>query len=137
MDLFNKNDLAWVECGFRITTVIEPSRDGPIFQGKIWILTNERTSSAAEVATLFSKYAGFAVIVGETTRGVTGGGTTSGRIVMPNTGILIRYDLTYKTDSRGRALDEIGVLPHHHICPDEDAFDVVKMLILERASLNN
>jgi len=80
--------------------------DEVAFDGKIWVLTDERTASAAEAAAAIFKYTNIATIVGEETRGIMGTmyDATSALISLPNTGIILRFDVAYFTNPYGRAL---------------------------------
>ena len=124
---FNKYDLQWLDYGYKHIYIAEPFFEDALFDGKIWILTNRRTESAAELAAVISKYSGFATIVGEPTNGFFGG--VINYVALPFSGFLLRYPVVYKTDSYGRAFYEFGVIPHFHIDEDEDAFEVVRLMI--------
>ena len=124
---FNENDLQWLDYGYKHVFVVEPAFDDALFDGKIWILTNRITESAAEQAAIISKYSGFATIVGEPTRGSTGG--LMNYVALPFSGFLLRYASVLKTDHYGRAFNEFGVIPHFHIDENEDAFEVVRRMI--------
>ncbi|MCL2203707.1 MAG: S41 family peptidase [Defluviitaleaceae bacterium] len=103
------------------------------FHGKIWLLIDEYTASAAEGAAAILKYGGIATVVGAPTMGVMGTGfepvvfTT----FLPNTGILIRFDVAYYTDSYGRPLQGYGIQPHYHNRPGMDALETVLAMIAE------
>ena len=124
---FNEYDLQWLDYGYKHIIVVEPAFEDALFDGKIWILMNHRTESAAEQAAIISKYSGFATIVGEPTNGFIGG--VQNLVALPFSGFLLRYPVVYKTDSYGRAFYEFGVIPHFHIDEDEDAFEVVRLMI--------
>jgi len=102
-----------------------------MFDGDIWILVDGTSASAVEYAILYAMNAGFATIVGEPTRGVTGGGF-AGFFALPNTGLVIRYDFGYFVDSYGRAIDEFGVIPHYENMPGMNALETTLELIRQR-----
>ena len=99
------------------------------FPGKIWLLTDQRMGSAAQLAAWISMESGFATHVGETTGGNFGGLRTLA--LLPNTGIAIYFDVFYITDERGRPL-EAGTIPHYFNLPGMDALETVLALIEER-----
>ncbi|MCL2168530.1 MAG: S41 family peptidase [Defluviitaleaceae bacterium] len=99
-----------------------------LFDGKIWILVDERTASAAEYAAMYAMLANFATVVGSPTRGVTGGGLAA-FVPLPNTGLVIRYDFGFFIDSYGRAIDEYGAQPNYLNLPNMDALQTVMYLI--------
>ena len=100
------------------------------FDGRVWLLTDEMSRSAAQVAAAFSKEAGFATLVGEPTGGMAVTPWSSNFFALPNSGIIIRYDPTLVTDTRGRPL-EYGTEPHFFNRPGLDALQTVLELIAE------
>ncbi|MCL2415579.1 MAG: S41 family peptidase, partial [Defluviitaleaceae bacterium] len=52
MENFELQDLEWLDYGFVTNWTVEPEFDEAIFTGKIWILIDERTASAAEQAAI-------------------------------------------------------------------------------------
>jgi len=107
----------------------QPSRRST-FDGKIWLLIDENNYSATLEAAATLKEIGFATLVGETTDGGAGSPWHSNYIVLPNTGIIIRYDPTLVIDVRGRPL-EYGIEPHYFNRPGMDALDTVLAMIVE------
>jgi len=101
-----------------------------LFDGKIWILVDRGSASAVEYAVMYAMAADFATIVGEPTRGVTGGGMV-GFFALPNTGMIIRYDFGLFIDQYGRAIDEYGVMPHHLNRQGYNALETTLQLIQE------
>ena len=124
---FNRYDLQWLNYGYKHIFNVEPAFEDALFDCNIWILTNNHTESAAELAAVISKYSGFATIVGEPTNGFFGG--VINYVALPFSGFLLRYQAIYFTDFYGRAFNEFGVIPHIHIDEDEDAFEVVRRII--------
>ncbi|MCL2285335.1 MAG: S41 family peptidase [Firmicutes bacterium] len=102
------------------------------FSGKIWMLVDEYVFSAANQAAALSKYSGFATLVGETTGGISGNliSRSSEYFILPNTGIIVRYDPAYVTNRYGHPL-EYGILPHVFNRPGLCALETVLELISE------
>ena len=101
------------------------------FEGRIWLLTSENNVEAAAAFAYNAKYSGFATLVGEP----PGGGFTSTVMThfnLPNTGIIVRWDIDYLTDEYGRSLEEFSVTPHYANRPGMDAFETVMAIIAER-----
>lgn len=125
-------DFARLDFGARYTRynrenpVLVPNADQPFFDGKIWLLTDHRMVSAAQLAARLSKESGFATLVGDITGGPAGGPCTMA--LMPNTSIIFYFDMFYITDSRGRPL-EAGTIPHHFNFEGMDALETVLILI--------
>jgi len=115
-----------------VTGIISPSTsrfgNEPAFSGNIWMLTDHRMGSAAQMAAWYAKETGVMTLVGNTTGGVMGGPRTMA--LMPNTGIIFYFDIFYITDSQGRPL-EAGTIPHHFNRPGMDALETVLTLIEE------
>ena len=98
------------------------------FEGKIWLLTNENNYSGAALFARHAKDMGFATLVGEATGGAY---TTSSGLFfsLPNTGIILRWDADYLTDSEGRALNEYTTTPHYNSNDNMDALETVLKII--------
>lgn len=98
------------------------------FEGKIWLLTNENNYSGAALFARHAKDMGFATLVGEATGGAY---TTSSGLFfsLPNTGIILRWDVDYLTDSEGRALNEYTTTPHYNSNDNMDALETVLKII--------
>ena len=97
------------------------------FDGKVWLLVDERTASAAQRVATLAQDSGFATLVGNTTRGVVGFGLF---VTLPNSRIMVRYDPTFMTDRRGRPL-EYGTIPCYFNREGMDALETVLAIIAE------
>ncbi|MCL2204205.1 MAG: S41 family peptidase [Defluviitaleaceae bacterium] len=102
------------------------------FDGKKWLLIDEKVYSAAMYIASIHKNIGFATLVGETTGGGAVSPWHSNFITLPNTGIIVRYDPTLVIDRQGRPL-EYGVEPHYFNRPGMDALETVLAMIAEGA----
>jgi len=103
------------------------------FNGKMWLLTDEFTASAAEGAAAILKYNNIVTVVGEPTWGVMGVSyePVIFNISLPNTGIIVRFDVAYYTDPYGRPLQGYGIQPHYPNRPGMDALETVLAMIEE------
>ena len=126
----NAEDFASLKYGFKREITVTPSASQWAFDGKIWVLIDGRSYSAAEISAAIAKESGFATLVGEPTFG-SFGGYTAAFINLPNTGIIIRYDYGYVTDLQGRSLEEYGITPHITNRPGMDALSTALALIAE------
>ncbi|MCL2350546.1 MAG: S41 family peptidase [Defluviitaleaceae bacterium] len=100
------------------------------FSGRVWILIDEITASAAEAVAIFSAYTNFATLVGENTSGVGFG--PAAYFNLPNTGIIIRFDYGILTDRHGNVLAAgHGVAPHYYNREGMDALETVLAMIKE------
>ncbi|MCL2203428.1 MAG: S41 family peptidase [Defluviitaleaceae bacterium] len=108
------------------------------FSGEIWLLIDGRTASAAEAATAILKYSGIATVVGEPTFGAMGiaYNPVSVSMTLPNTGILVRFDVAYYTDPYGRPWQGYGIKPHYPNRPGMDALETVLAMIAEMEDEN-
>ena len=129
MTHFNPQDLELLDYVMVWTVDHFPAYDNIPFQGEIWLLVDDMSMSASELAAIISISTGFATVVGEPTGGVTGVLYTYA--ALPNTGILFRIDLGYTVDGYGRSIEEFGVIPQVFNFPGMDALDTVLTIILE------
>lgn len=91
--------------------VVSPQADEAIYKGKIFLLANSKTGSAADGFAYFCKETGFATILGrENTRGDGPGGDFV-MDKMPHSNLLFRYRPVLALDMEGAALEEFGVAP--------------------------
>jgi len=129
MTYFLPQDLAGLTYAIESSAFLIPMDDGYPFHGKIWILTDSRSASAAELAVIYAKSSGFATVVGEPTAGVMPASTHF--VMLPNTGILFRMDIGYFTDDYGRSMEEFGIAPDYPSRPRLDARQTVLEMIAE------
>jgi len=108
-------------------------RPEALFNGKIWVLTDSDTASAAETAVLLLSQGGNITIIGEPTAGGMGTQFLPFRIylTLPNTGIAVRFDIAYLTDMEGRPLQGYGLEPHYRPRLGMDALETVLAMIEE------
>jgi hypothetical protein len=112
---------------------IVSGQENTSFDGKIWLLTDNRTASVTEAVTAILKYNDIVTVVGEPTYGVMGVtyDPTTITISLPNTGILVRFDVAYYTDLSGRPFQGYGIQPHYHNRPGMGALETVLAMIEE------
>ena len=129
MMYFNTDDMTMLDYVVVIQMTIEPVEVDFYFHGKIWILVDGLTASAGELAVLFAMDSGFATVVGTNTMGVMPSATA--QVLLPNTGIIFRFDVGYFTDACGRSLEEFGITPDYLNRPEMDALETVLAMIEE------
>jgi C-terminal processing protease CtpA/Prc len=129
MTEFNQDDLEHLSYAVEFIYRIEPIEWGFPFNGKIWLLTGNRTSSAGERVAIEAMSSGFATLAGERTGGISTGDRMF--IHLPNTNIIQPVDVGYVVDSLGRAQTEFGVIPHYLTPPRVNALDMVLAIIAE------
>lgn len=105
-----QGDLERLDTFYALDYVIQPARDGIPFNGKIWLLVDQYVYSSAESFAHFCKQTGFATLVGRRTGG-NGIGIDPAIAMMPNSGLLFRYDMLYGFNTDGSCNDEQGTLP--------------------------
>jgi len=103
------------------------------FAGKIWVLTDERTASAAEAVTAMLLLNNLATVVGQPTWGIFGTGIDRDSVVfaLPNTGINIRIDIAIYKCQEGNHLQGYGLQPHYAPRYGMDALETVLAMIAE------
>ena len=129
---FNQDDLELLDYAVVMSWEIEPVEVDFNFNGKIWILVDGGTASAGELAVLFAMDTGFATVVGTNTMGIMPAATA--QVVLPNTGIIFRFDVGYFTDAYGRSLEEFGITPNYLNRPGMDALQTVLAMIEEMSN---
>ena len=127
MPYFNEHDLDYVDYVLYWDYYVQPIEDGFPFDGKIWLLVDEMSASASELAAIFSASSGFATVVGRPTMGIMGAITITP--ILPNTGIIFRIDVGYLTDPYGRSLEEFGVSLDYEVPANTDILDYTLDLI--------
>jgi len=132
---FNESDMLHFTPGTRVNINLEAHRRHPFiarrpFAGEIWLLTCSINYSSAEMFSRHAKHMNFATLVGER----TGGGHTNGRMFfeLPNTGIIVTWDIDYLTDTYGRSLEEFPTTPYYFNREGLCAFQTVMQMISER-----
>lgn len=135
MSNINYSDANQLGYAAEIFFEILPSLESREFKGEIWVLVDEWTGSAAEIAVIISQSSGFATVVGTNTAGVMP--SASEIIILPNTGINVRFDFGYFTDDLGNSWEEFGIAPDYINRPGLNAFETVLELIYEKKLLRD
>lgn len=126
----NQADLAELDVFCPQTYTIEPSGEGKMLQGRLWMLVGPNVFSSSEYAAMFSKATGLATLVGERTGG-DGIGEDPVPIVLPNSGLIVRYSAIYGVDSTGAGSQEWGTEPDIYAAEGESALDACLRAIEE------
>jgi len=102
------------------------------FNGQLWLLTDSLSASISEHIVALYKQNNLAIIVGEQGRGIFMCTLLlSNYFALPNSGIVIRYDVGYPVCRRtGRPLEE-GIPPHFNNRLGMDALQTTLELIAE------
>ncbi len=88
---------------------------------KKWVLTSERVYSSADKFANFCKRTGWATIIGTRTGG-DGLGSTPVLLMLPDSGLLIRFSAEVGENPDGSMNAAVGTLPDV-VCKSKDAFD--------------
>ena len=116
-----KNDKA-----YKLEDVIEPSYIldyKPCEDKKFWLLVSGDVYSAADRFTYVCKKTGFATVIGTNTKGAGNNGLWPMYIVLPNSGLLIKFDFIYGLTDDGYCTDEVGTAPDIYNLPGKDALE--------------
>lgn len=113
------------------TLTVEPTGTG--FSGQLWLLVNDRVYSSAEAFTVFCKNTGFATIVGTPTGG-DGIGIDPVYLVLPNSGLIVRYSALFGLNTDGSSNEEYGTTPN--IISENEEAPLVTALRAIRADEN-
>ena len=91
---------------------------------RYWLLISGKTASAADRLAGLCKASGFATLVGSNTGGLGHNGRHSPiYIMLPKSGLLIKFDPLYGLNSEGYCVDEVGIAPDIYNLPGKDALE--------------
>ena len=91
---------------------------------RYWLLISGKTASAADRLAGLCKASGFATLVGSNTGGLGHNGRHSPiYIMLPKSGLLIKFDPLYGLNSEGYCSDEVGTAPDIYNLPGKDALE--------------
>ena len=91
---------------------------------RYWLLISGKTASAADRLAGLCKASGFATLVGSNTGGLGHNGRYSPIYMMlPKSGLLIKFDPLYGLNSEGYCSDEVGTAPDIYNLPGKDALE--------------
>lgn len=114
-DLENLNYAYYVD-GYTINPIGQPN-----YSGNIYLLVSERNGSAADEFAIFCRDTGFATAIGNTTKG-NAPIVEPGYFCLEESGLWIRLQTDYTTDSTGRFNCEFGTEPDIFSDPGESAW---------------
>lgn len=118
----NQEDLKDLDIFEPITYTVAPLSDTKMLQGKLWMLVGPQVFSSSEYAAMFTKATGFATLVGTTTGG-DGIGEDPVPVVLPNSGLIVRYSPIYGVTFDGTGSQEFGTNPDIVSSENESALD--------------
>ncbi len=121
-DSIDSNTSKYLDYYYEDYIDIEPLYDEKIFKGEIFVLINEKNYSAADNFAYFCKQTNFAKLIG---RNTNGGGTTSTMslpIILPNSGIVIRYDHYFAINDDGSSSEKFGTSPDIYVSEGENIY---------------
>ena len=93
----------------------------PCEDKKFWLLVDSGVYSEADRFTYICKKIGFATVVGTNTGGSGTNGKSPRYIVLPNSGLLIKFDFMYGLNEDGYCTDEFGTAPDIYNLPGKSA----------------
>lgn len=101
------------------------------FKGKIYLLTDAGVYSAAEGFASFAKATKWATVVGTSTSG--GLGFNPDLLILPNSGLIIRYPNNMALNPDGTANEEVGTQPDIYV---EESYDDFVNYLKDRKNVN-
>jgi C-terminal processing protease CtpA/Prc len=108
---------------------LEPAENGPAYAGRVVVLADGSSQSAAEHVCLLIKSAGPATIVGSPTSGANGGVT---RTILPG-GIVVNFSGQSVRHRDGTRLQRVGIVPDVEAHPTLAGVRAGRDDVLERA----
>lgn len=127
----NKEDIKNLKNFYHMSLNVFPNNNENMFKGKIWSLINDKTYSSADKYANFCKATGFSTLVGTVTGG-DGIGVDPEYLMLPNSGMLIRYSMEYGINPDGSNNEEFGTIPDFNCEKGETPLDACLKLILSR-----
>jgi len=113
-----KEDLADLTHFTRSNYEVLPDEKNHLFDGKVWMLTSANVYSSCEAFAMFSKFSGFATLIGGRTGG-DGISIMSFHYAMPNSGIVWRFKGVYGINPDGTSNQVCATTPHIECEPNE------------------
>jgi hypothetical protein len=109
MEWFHEGDLERLDYVIVSRSLRHPADDAVGFEGQVWLLVDGFSASTSALFAMIAMETGFATVVGDNTSHIMG--STHMYIALPNTGIVWRTDIGYRTDAYGRSLEVYGIAP--------------------------
>lgn len=128
LERMNQQDLRELDAFYAQTYTVTPLADEKCLKGRLWLLVGPNVFSSSEYAAMFSKATGFATLVGQRTGG-DGIGEDPIPIVLPNSGLIVRYSAIYGITADGTGSQEFGTEPDIYSAEGESALDTCLRLI--------
>ena len=124
----NEDDLKLFTNFFSSELSVEPGENNIDFNGKIWTLVNENVYSASDSFSEFCVATHFSTLIGERTGG-DGIGIDPVYLILPNSGLAIRYSMLYGLNLDGSSNQEFGTTPDYISNDGESPLDTCLKLI--------
>lgn len=125
-----ESDVSGLDKAFQETIRVDKTEEQPLFTGQFWLLCDRDSYSASEYFLSFAKRTGFARIVGEESGG-DGSCVVTIYSLLPNSGLLVRYNVLYGLNPDGSCSEEHATAPDVPVTPGEDALSRCLELIKE------
>ena len=126
----NQQDLRELDAFYAQTYSVAPLAEEKCLKGRLWLLVGPNVFSSSEYAAMFSKATGFAALVGQRTGG-DGIGEDPIPIVLPNSGLIVRYSAVYGVTADGTGSQEFGTEPDFYSAEGESALDTCLRMIAQ------
>ena len=111
-------------------TEIRPSEDSIGYSGKIFVLVDHRSFSAADQFAYFCKRTGWATVVGTFTQGGGNGPYYClAPLVLPNSKMVVYFPFAISLEPEGRSYEEYGRMPDVYVADRETFVKYVNALI--------
>ncbi|RXI44921.1 peptidase S41 [Clostridium tetani] len=124
-------DLKYLEISKSIPYNVKPSSKEKLFKGKIYVLVSEQVQSSGEDFVEYCKNTKFATLIGTNTGG-NSPAMSPVYDVLPNSGLLLMYQIDYKLNPDGTCNTEFGLPPDIVSKENEEPLDTFKRVILEK-----
>lgn len=121
-------DLKYLEISKSIPYNVKPLSKEKLFKGKIYVLVSKWLQSSGEGFAEYCKNTGFATLIGPKTGG-NSPAMSPVYNVLPNSGLMLSYQIDYKLNPDGTCNSEFGIVPDIISKEDEEPLDTFKRVI--------
>ncbi|AAO36588.1 S41 family peptidase [Clostridium tetani] len=121
-------DLKYLEISKSIPYNVKPLSKEKLFKGKIYVLVSKWVQSSGESFAEYCKNTGFATLIGPKTGG-NSPAMSPVYNVLPNSGLMLSYQIDYKLNPDGTCNSEFGIAPDIISKEDEEPLDTFKRVI--------
>ncbi|UTC78926.1 hypothetical protein E4O04_13325 [Treponema sp. OMZ 799] len=119
----NQDDKEEFNIFYTVFYKLNPINSSYNFEGKFWVLVDSNSFSASDRFASFCRQTKFATVVGYNTGGDGLQGFHPVFLKLPDSGLIIKYDMFYGLNPDGSCNSEVGTAPDIYNLPGKDALE--------------